>query len=127
MKYVFLVLFVFCSSPFFPQAASYEPYVEEEFPEWMLKMQRAQVVAVGSFPFAIMLSGLGYDFYLYQENGFSQDYIPWPPGNVTKQYITDGATQDDLNQKNATIILSSIGISVFVAALDYVLGEISGP
>jgi hypothetical protein len=111
----------------FSQSTATEPvpFEEEEIPQWLEKLYRAQTVAVGAFPFAIMLSGLGYDFYLFGDSGFSSDFIPWPPGNVTTAWLASGATQDDLNQRNAVTIASSLGISLTVALIDYILGELS--
>lgn len=101
-----------------PQAKA---YTDDEFDPWVLKLRRAEIIAVGAFPVAYIFAGLGYDWVYYAGTGFSSSYIPWPAGPGTSQWTTT-SNSAQLQQKNWTLVGMSVGISVAIAALDWVLG-----
>jgi hypothetical protein len=98
-----------------------KPYDDAEFEPWVLKLRRAEIIAVGAFPVAYIFAGLGYDWAYYAGNGFPQDNIPWPAGPGTSQWTTS-ANGAQLQQKNWSLVGMSVGISLAIAALDWVLG-----
>lgn len=98
-----------------------QPYTDQEFDPWMLKMRRAEIIAVGAFPLVYLFSGLGYDYYYYLSRGFPQDNIPWPAGPGTSQWTTT-AQPDQLQRKNLTLVGVSLAVGVAIAALDWALG-----
>lgn len=100
-----------------PAAPTAKAYEDKEFEPWMLKLRRAEIIAVGAFPVAFLFSGLGYDYAYYTANGFPQSTIPWPLGPGTSQF-----TGDALQKKNWSVIGISVGVSLAIAALDWVLG-----
>jgi hypothetical protein len=100
-----------------PAAPTAKPYEDKEFEPWVLKLRRAEIIAVGAFPVAFLFSGLGYDYAYYTSNGFPQSTIPWPLGPGTSQF-----TGDALQKKNWSLIGISVGVSLAIAALDWVLG-----
>jgi len=109
-----------------PQAATPSgptalPYKDEEFPAWALKLRRFEIIAVGAFPIVFMFTGVGYDYAYYASTGFSQTYIPWPAGQGTSQWTTTN-NPTLLQNKNITIVAVSIGLSLAVAGVDWLLG-----
>jgi len=97
------------------------PYTDKEFPSWVLKVRRAEIIAVGAFPLTYLLAGLGYDLTYYLGNGFPKANIPWPAGPGTSQWTV--ANQPELLQrKNLTLVGIAVGTSLLVAGLDWVLG-----
>lgn len=98
-------------------------YAPEEFPAWLLKLRRAEIVAVGSFPVTYLLTGLSYDYGYYVANGFPDGNVPWPLGPGTSKW-TSSSQGDQLQQKNWTLVGVSLGLSVMIAAADWLLGEL---
>jgi len=97
------------------------PYTDEEFPSWVLKGRRAEIIAVGTFPLAYLLAGLGYDYTYYLSSGLPSANTPWPAGPGTSQWTV--ATQPELLQrKNLTLVGVAVGASLLVAAIDWMLG-----
>jgi len=105
-----------------PALGTAEPYRDSEFAPWMLKLRRAEIVAGGAFPLVFLFSGLGYDLYYYTAHGFPSDNIPWPAGPGTSRW-TAANNPDALQQKNLTLVLSSVVISLAVAGADWWLGQ----
>ena len=106
-------------TPGAPQAA--QAYTDQEFEPWVLKLRRAEILAVGAFPLVYLFSGLGYDYFYYLSRGFPQDNIPWPAGPGTSQW-TPLNQPDQLQQKNLTLVGVSLAVGVALAALDWALG-----
>ena len=88
-----------------------EPYDPAEFTPALRDMRRAEIIAVGAFPFALLLSTLVYDFARWAGEGFQQ---PWgePP-------FVQG--------EKVGIALAAVGVSVAVAVADYLLVQASVP
>jgi hypothetical protein len=91
------------------------PYTPGEFAPWMKDLWRAEVITVGSFPFALFFTLEVYDSWRYATNGFNPSYAPWPIGA--------GATYTP--QETAWIAVSAVSVSVLVAGLDYLLGKLN--
>jgi hypothetical protein len=98
-----------------------EPYNDDEFAPWMLKLRRFEIIAIGAFPLAYLFAGLGYDYGYYCSNGFPADNVPWPLGQGTSQWTTT-SNGDKLQSKNVTIVMVSLGLSLAVAGVDWFLG-----
>lgn len=92
-----------------------EPYRREEFPEWAWQLRRAEVVAVGTFPIAMIASGLLYQVGRYAAQDFDQRYAPW-------FFSTSTGPRYDQNERVGLIVSGAV-ISVGVALLDYWLGR----
>ncbi|MDD3997394.1 MAG: hypothetical protein WC129_07805 [Sphaerochaetaceae bacterium] len=82
---------------------SYEPYTEQEFPSWSKTLRRSETIFFGSLPISLTVASLGYSAALA---------LGTPPIAPT----TAGET----------IAMFSIaaGLSLIVALVDYILGEI---
>ncbi|MFP4365390.1 MAG: hypothetical protein ACLFR1_16120 [Spirochaetia bacterium] len=94
------------------------PYTDDEFPLWLQDLRRAEIIAIGAFPMAMIYSGLGFGLYWYFTEDLNSVFLPW----------TDEPTEEtvqDWEDRQITIILTSIGISVSVAVFDYILGIIT--
>jgi len=92
----------------------------KERPQWLRDLRRAEIVAFGSFPFAMFTATMGMDLYRWQRaNGMSWDdrsYAPWPLKSAGAVAMTDD------EQKN-TITLA-IGLSLTVALVDHLIVRI---
>ncbi|MFA7671788.1 MAG: hypothetical protein WCY53_05985 [Sphaerochaetaceae bacterium] len=53
---IIIVLLIFSSQLIF----AYEPYKIDEFPQWSVKLRRAETIAFGSLPITVAFVGLGY-------------------------------------------------------------------
>ncbi|MGA2480214.1 MAG: hypothetical protein ABSG63_15785 [Spirochaetia bacterium] len=93
------------------------PYTPGEFAPWMRDVWRAEVIAVGSFPFTLFLTLEVYDSWRYSTNGFNPSYAPWPIGS--------GAGTTYSPQETAWLAVSAVSVSVLIAGLDYLLGRLS--
>ncbi len=98
-----------------------DPYRDEEFAPWMLKLRRFEIIAVGTFPIAYMFAGLGFDYYYYSANGYPSKNIPWPAGPGTSAWTTT-SNPTELQQKNIAILEMALVMSVGVAVADWFLG-----
>jgi len=99
-----------------------DPYTDQEFAPWVQKLRRAEIIAVGAFPLAYLFAGAGYDFYYFSSNGFPQSNIPWPAGPGTSQWTTSSEPVL-LQRKNLTLLAVSIGLSLVLAGVDWLLGQ----
>lgn len=96
------------------------PYSPEEFPGWAHDLRRGEIIALGSFPVALILTNLGYRLGRFtvesvQRGEFAQEYAP---AFTTPE---QRATLND--QQQLGIILTAGLISVGVAVADYLLGR----
>lgn len=89
------------------------PYGPAEFPEWQQNVRRAEIISFGSLPFVTFFSSFYYNVYRYYDHDKKEDYLPWPL-NTGKTTV---ALSEDEQKK---IFTYSIGISVGVAAFDFV-------
>lgn len=132
MRLVFLVLALLAAAPALAPAQSSgastseaqtaRPYTDDEFEPWVRDLRRAEILAVGTFPLAYLLAGLGYDYYYYLSHGFPQDNIPWPVGPGTSQWVAANQPKE-VQQKNLTLIGVSLAAGVLLAAVDWWLGQ----
>jgi hypothetical protein len=96
------------------------PYDEEEFSDWAIKLRRAEVIAVGTFPLAFLGSKLGYDLLRFawksiEAGEVRQDYAPW--------FFGPSGPMEMNQQERRGIIVASISISAAVSLLDFFLGR----
>jgi hypothetical protein len=114
-----------------------KPYGEDEFPDWLKKLRRFEVIAVGAFPLAYMNSNLFYDVGRW---GFRA--IQYAANDYSLAAPTDTADRGSANwhlkyaplffappnkppneqDENLGIVLASIGLSLGVAAIDLIIG-----
>ncbi|MDR1894308.1 MAG: hypothetical protein LBQ61_06395 [Spirochaetales bacterium] len=92
------------------QAAPPEEYAPGEFPSWLSRLRRGEIIFFGSLPFTLLFSSFGYrgGRYLYH--------------NLTAQ---PGETVPGFNELDAgdhwNIVGISLGLSLSMALADYFL------
>lgn len=91
-----------------------EPYAPEEFAPALHHLRRAEIVAVGSFPFALLFSTLVYDYARWAGSGFVDDAAPFRRG-LDQDPFSDG--------EKVGIALAAVGVAVGVAVADYLIGQ----
>ena len=115
-----LLLLIFLPSVMFAVEPSIqiEPYREDEFPDWLLDVRRAEIVTLGSLPFTTLATTLVYSFYRYADNGFNKDYFPNP--------LAKSSASANLS-KNEQIGIISVSACLSLAAglTDYLISAIN--
>lgn len=94
------------------------PYSPDEFPLWLRQVRRAEVITIGAFPIALLVSSLGYQTVRYAQHGYSRDYSPSLFGN---------SAQPLSNQEKIGILLGAVGLSASVALADFIVGKLTQP
>ncbi|MFP4483261.1 MAG: hypothetical protein ACLFO1_00255 [Spirochaetaceae bacterium] len=98
-----------------------EPYEAEEFPAWLVKLRRFEVVAFGAFPAALLYSNLGYSLYRFIEasiegGAVTGEEVPVPFGIGGAEALTE--------EERRGVITVSLSLSGAVALIDLILGFI---
>ncbi|MFP4210194.1 MAG: hypothetical protein ACOC2V_00180 [Alkalispirochaeta sp.] len=96
------------------------PYHPDEFPPWAHDVRRGEIIAIGAFPIAMIVTGLTYEvgrfgYYSLREGSVSGEYAPW--------FFSTSPEETFTNEERIGLITSSAIISVGVAVVDYVLGR----
>ena len=91
-----------------------EPYTEDEFSDSIQGLRRAEIVAVGAYPFTLLFAILVYDYARWAGGGFAAEAAPFrrPPGE-------DPFSDDE----KVGIAIGAAGAAVAVAVADYLLGR----
>lgn len=102
------------------ESAEPVPYTEEEFPQWALDLRRAEIITIGMFPLAFIVSRIGYDLGRFgvlslQRGEIAQQYAPWFFAPPNKPEFT--------RQEKNGIIIASVSISGMVALVDYLMAR----
>jgi hypothetical protein len=129
-RFVALLLsFLLLLSPIWSQESGNEeesdgvepiPYSPDEFPGWAHDLRRGEIIALGSFPVALILTNLGYRLGKFtvesvKRGEFAQEYAP---------AFTTPEQRAGLNdQQQLGLILTAGAISIGVALADYLLGR----
>lgn len=119
MKFLFIIflLIIFLTIPLFSGESlpDYEPYQENEFPQWAKDLRRWEIIFFGTIPFSFFYTSFSYDFYRYASNDFDSIYAPAILGNKTPLIRT--------NSEKLQIIAFSLSLSAVLAFADYLLGK----
>ena len=96
------------------QAPTPEPYTRGEFSASVQALRRAEIIAVGAFPFTLLFTILVYDYARWAGQGFAAEEAPFrrPAGEDPFS-----------NDEKVAIALSAAGVAAAVAAADYLLGR----
>jgi hypothetical protein len=87
--------------------------VEKTTPLWVKDLRRAEIVAFGSFPFALFTTIFAFDVYRFASHSGDILYAPWP----IKPAGAVALTQDELK----TTIKIAIGLSLAISAADFII------
>lgn len=103
------------------RVAEPRPYEREEFPEWAWDLRRGEIIALGVFPVAMIVSGIGFQLGRFaiessRAGEFSQEHAP---------FFLSTDTGPRYNEQERIGLLISAGIiSTGVAVADYLLGRL---
>jgi hypothetical protein len=91
-----------------------EPYTREEFSDSMRALRRAEIVAVGAYPFTLLFAIILYDYARWAGLGFAAETAPFrrPPGE-------DPFSDDE----KVGIAIGAAAAALGVAAADYLIGR----
>jgi hypothetical protein len=95
------------------------PYTADEFKGWMLDLRRFENISLGSLPFSVFFTRIGFDTYKYfatydkVNKKFDAQYAPWP-FKKTSAYVPSA---DEAKK----IIVAAAGLSVILAIADFVI------
>lgn len=96
------------------QAPAPEPYTRGEFSASMQTLRRAEIIAVGAFPFTLLFTILVYDYARWAGQGFAGEEAPF------RRPAGEDPFSDD---EKVAIAISAAGVAVAVAVADYLLGQ----
>lgn len=97
-----------------------EPWNEDEFAPWLVDTRRAEVIALGAFPVAVLVNGLVYQLgrftYVSVERGeVATDVAPW-------FFRTEPGDRYTLDEQRGLLISAAV-VSVAIATIDYLIGR----
>lgn len=96
------------------------PYSPEEFPTWARDLRRGEIVALGAFPIALILTNVSYRLGRFtvesiQRGEFATEYAP--------AFVSPEQRAPQTDEEQLTLLLTSGVLSVAVALADYLLGR----
>jgi len=94
-----------------------EPYTDDEFPQWLKDLRRAEIIFFGSLPFTLLISLQGYEITRYFINDMDPLYTPWPFRSAQAPAYTF--------EEQMVVIGSAVIISGLLALTDYIIGKIT--
>jgi hypothetical protein len=89
------------------------PYHENEFPQWVKDVRRAEVILIGTIPFTFFLANEIFDIYQYVNMDFDYTYTPWPFKSPEAPPYTE--------EEKMGIIITAVSISASLALIDYII------
>ena len=95
-----------------------EPYREDEFPDWMISLRRAEIVATGTLPLTLLASRVVYSLIRFTVASIATgtinlDYAPGffaPPGAPPLTQVG-----------KLGVVAGAIGLSSIIAWIDYAI------
>ncbi len=116
-KIALLVLLVSCVSLFPLYADDFtvegaEPYDTKATPQWLKDLRRGEIITLGSWPFTVLLTSLGYSLIQVGAHNFDFSYMRNPFSTVGGDYS---------ESETLGIIFTSLGISVGVGMADFLV------
>jgi hypothetical protein len=96
-----------------PKPKTPEPYAENEFPDWLQRVWRAEVIFVGSLPFTYFFTLEGYDIYRWAADNFDVSSAPWP--------FRPGSTISYTSDEQFWLIIATLSFSGLVTAADFII------
>jgi hypothetical protein len=88
----------------------YEPYEDDEFPEWMHSVRRAEVVFFGAFPITLLFSSLAYDGYKSIRQVVTTGTVTGTSGAEIGQFNSD---------ERLGIFIAGAGLAAAVSLIDF--------
>lgn len=98
-----------------------EPYQEDEFPQWVKDLRRAEVIIVGSIPFTMFYTITILDYYqrfnLWASNDFAWESAPW---SINSQNLVPYNLEEKVG-----IVITAVSFSVCIAIIDYIIVRVN--
>lgn len=96
------------------------PYQPNEFSPWAYDLRRGEIIAIGAFPLAMIVTSLTYELgrfaYRSAEAGAVRgEYAPW--------FFSTSAEETFSNDERIGLVISSAVLSIGVAVADFFLGR----
>ena len=116
LKAGFVIITLCMALPLHAQSSAANPgqgFDMTGFPQWTKDLRRAEIVAIGSFPFTLFFTTFFYDAYRTTSHGGDMRYAPWPinpAGSI-------GMTQ---NEHLLTLGIA-VGGSILIAVADHII------
>ncbi|HHU88344.1 MAG: hypothetical protein ACOXZ2_00975 [Sphaerochaetaceae bacterium] len=103
MKKVIALLLIAVFSLQMVVAADYEPYRSDEFPQWSIKLRRAETLFFGAIPLTLGATGIVY--------------------SVARSFGA-GQLHTDSNKETLALLGIAGGVALIVALTDFIIGEV---
>jgi hypothetical protein len=87
-----------------------------EFPLWARDLRRGEIVAFGSFPFALFASTFAVDSVRYFQHSRDSKYLPWP-------FKGPGAVEMSRDERKK-ILLIAAAASAAIAVIDFTIVQV---
>jgi hypothetical protein len=84
-----------------------------DFPLWAKDLRRAEIVAFGSFPFAIFFATVGMDLYRSAANDWDRRYAPWP--------LKTAGSIEMTTRQHVITLGAAIGGAVLISLADHLI------
>ncbi len=97
-----------------PDPDAPEPYLPEEFGPALHALRRGEIIAVGVFPLALLLTRVAYDYGRWAFDGFDPLSAPYA------QPL--GADPFPEEKDRIAVAIGAVGVSVAFALVDYLIG-----
>jgi hypothetical protein len=94
-----------------------EPYEEDEFPQWLQDLRRAEIIFFGSLPFTLLISLQGYEITRYFIHDMDPLYTPWPFRSAQAPVYSF--------EEQMAVIGGAVVLSGLLALTDYIIGRIT--
>ena len=114
---LFLCVFAFPSAAKEAKDTTPAPYTDDEFPQFMKDLRRAEIISFGALPFVTLSSTIVYSGVRYWQHGFDSEYFPNP-------FAKASASNGYSTREQAGILLTSAGISVGIGLTDLLISVI---
>lgn len=96
------------------------PWSRDEFPEWAWSLRRGEIIAIGAFPIAMLLSSI-----VYQIGRFA--VVSIQEGQVTAEqapfFLSPGTGPAFNEEERIGLVVSGVVLSIGVAVADHILGR----
>ena len=91
-----------------------EPYSPDEFGPALHALRRGEIIAVGVFPLALLVTRVAYDYGRWAFDGFAAQAAPY-----ARPLGTDPFPEES---DRIGIAVGAVGLSVAFAVVDYLIG-----
>lgn len=103
-----------------PEGEEPVPYSPEEFPRWARDLRRGEIIALGAYPIALILTNVSYRLGQFtaesiKRGEFATEYAP--------AFVSPEQRAARTDEEQITMLVTAGVISLAVAVADYLLGR----